>query len=231
MPTMGAMPGLVRALTTAVATAVLIAVGMVAAAPPASAASPSPAPLGSSLVGSVLAAPHLYSGGGVLSFGAPSLAAPTTFPSNSVLVAHGGQPGRHRRGQGYWLASADGGVYAVGNAGSTARSAPCTSRGRSWRWRPRPTGGATGWPPWTAGCSRSATLLLRFDGGDPPQSADRRHGVDRRRQGLLAGGCRRRSVRLRRRPVPRVDGRNTTGVAGDRHGPHRQRARLLAGGR
>jgi hypothetical protein len=73
--------------------------------------------MGSSLVGSVLAAPHAYSGGGVLAFGAPDLAAPTGLPLSSVVVAQTANPVATASDEGYWLASADGGVYTVGNVG------------------------------------------------------------------------------------------------------------------
>ena len=109
---MGVMRSPVRFLTTAVASAVMVAVGLVATAPPSSAA-----PTGSTLVGSVLAAPHIYPGGGVLSFNTPFLAAPTTVPLNSVVVAQAVNPVATESDEGYWLASADGGVYSVGNAG------------------------------------------------------------------------------------------------------------------
>ena len=96
----------------AVVTAVLLSVGFVAAAAPSSAA-----PAGSALVGSALSAPHVYSGGGVLTFGATDLAAPPTLPLSSVVVAQTADPAATVSGEGYWLASADGGVYTVGDAG------------------------------------------------------------------------------------------------------------------
>jgi hypothetical protein len=109
---MGTMRSPVRILTTAVATAVMVAVGLVATAPPSSAA-----PLGSNLVGTALASPHVYAGGGVLAFNAPDLATPTTVPLNSVVVAQTANPAASQNDEGYWLASADGGVYTVGDAG------------------------------------------------------------------------------------------------------------------
>jgi CHAP domain len=109
---MDTMRGPVRALTIAVATAVLLAVGLVGTA-----ASSAAAPTGSTLVGSALAGPHAYSGGGMLAFGAPDLAAPSKLPLSSVVVAQAVNPAATVSDEGYWLASADGGVYAVGNAG------------------------------------------------------------------------------------------------------------------
>ena len=80
-------------------------------------AGPAGAAQGSSLVGRALAAPHLYAGGGVLGFGAPAVGAPITVPLNSVVVAQTADPVAPLDDEGYWLASADGGVYAVGSAG------------------------------------------------------------------------------------------------------------------
>ena len=170
--------------------------------------------------GQALAAPHVYAGGGRLAFGSAQLPAPLTAPLNSVVVARRptrpppttdagllaglGRRRRLRRGQRRLLRLA---------------RRRCGCRARSWPWRPPRTGRATGWPPWTAGCSPSAT----------PASTGRwaRHplnqpivgmAADAGRPGLLAGGLRRRGVRLRRRPVPRLDGRHAAGVAGGRHG-------------
>ena len=74
--------------------------------------------------------------------------------------------------------------------------------------RHRPTGAATGWWPPTAGSSPTATPASTAPmGGAPLNQPDRRHGRHPRRPGLLAGGLRRRHLRLRRRRLLRVDGR------------------------
>ncbi len=59
--------------------------------------------------------PQIYQGGGVIGFGdALTLATvPPTTPLNSVMVAMAAAPGP---GEGYWLASADGGVFTGGDA-------------------------------------------------------------------------------------------------------------------
>jgi hypothetical protein len=104
------MRGLRRAtLTVLVALAVATAAG-VGAAPPASAT-------GSAQVGRALAAPHIYAGGGVLAFGAPNVGSPITLPLSSVVVAQTANPVAPLSDEGYWLASADGGIYTVGDAG------------------------------------------------------------------------------------------------------------------
>ncbi len=97
----------------AVAVAVVVTVATaVVAAPPATAA-----PTGSALVSHALDSPHVYSGGGVVGFGAPAVGGPVTQTLNSVVVAQAVNPAATVADEGYWLASADGGVYAVGNAG------------------------------------------------------------------------------------------------------------------
>ena len=73
------------------------------------------APVGAVPVGQALTAPHIYAGGGVLGFGAPRVAAPITSPLNSVVVSMAANPVAPAAKEGYWLASADGGVYAQGN--------------------------------------------------------------------------------------------------------------------
>ncbi len=58
---------------------------------------------------------------------------------------HGRRPGRHRTDQGYWLASADGGVYAEGSAGFYGSLGSLQPPGpRSSAWRPPPTARGTG---------------------------------------------------------------------------------------
>ena len=95
--------------------------------------------------------------------------------------------------------------------------------------RPQPPGGghgahprrraATGWWPPTAASSATATprfygstgnLVLNQPGGG--------HGGHPRRTRLLAGGLRRRRLRLRRCPLLRLDGRSAPQPAGGRHG-------------
>ena len=60
--------------------------------------------------------PHVYAGRGVIAFGnaQPLNASPTTL--SSVMVAIVANPASTATSQGYWLASADGGVFAEGNA-------------------------------------------------------------------------------------------------------------------
>ena len=76
-----------------------------------------PAPAGAETVGQALAEPHIFAGGGVLGFGAPPTGTILTAPLNSVMVAQAANPVAPKANEGYWLASADGGVYAEGDAG------------------------------------------------------------------------------------------------------------------
>ena len=85
---------------------------------------------------------------------------------------------------------------------------PCTSTSPSWAWRPPPTARATGWWPPTAGSSPTATPRSTARPAACPQQAHRRHGGHPRRQGLLAGGLRRRDLHLRRRRLLRLDRRH-----------------------
>jgi hypothetical protein len=83
----------------------------------ASAAPAGAAPTSSALVSNALVAPHIYAGGGVVGFGAPDVGSPVTAPLSSVVVAQTADPAATSSDEGYWLASADGGVYTVGDAG------------------------------------------------------------------------------------------------------------------
>ncbi len=75
---------------------------------------------GSDPVGAATVSPHVYPGGGVLGYGSRSQS-PLTFPLtatlNSLVVAQAGDPSATVAHEGYWLASADGGVYSMGAAG------------------------------------------------------------------------------------------------------------------
>jgi CHAP domain len=63
-------------------------------------------------------APHVYSGGGVIGFGdAQAINPPSSTPLSSVVVTMAVDPASTPSQQGYWLAAADGGVFARGSAG------------------------------------------------------------------------------------------------------------------
>ena len=67
-------------------------------------------------------------------------------------------------------------------------------------------------------------------GGMHAQQAHRGHGGHARRQGLLAGGLRRRHLHLRRRQLLRLDRGHAPQQAHRGHGGHARRQGLLAGG-
>ena len=101
----------IRRSVATVCVALLTALTMVAVAPAARAASPVPGAVGSKTL-----APHVYAGGGVIGFGAPTLGRPANA-FHSVVVAQVANPAATAAAEGYWLASADGDVLAIGNAG------------------------------------------------------------------------------------------------------------------
>ena len=144
-------------------------------------------------------------GGGVFTFGgAPFYGSAGALRLNMPIVGMAATPD----GGGYWLVAVrrrdlhlrrrhllrvDGGLQA--------------EQAHRRAWPPPRTAGATGWWPPTAGSSPSAT----------PPSTGRRgpcrlnkpivgHGRHPGRQGLLAGGLRRRDLHLRRRQLLRLDG-------------------------
>ncbi len=97
----------VRSIATAVLSLSVVAIGALAV-PSAARAAPGP----HAAVG-----PRVYQGGGVIGFGdaQPINALHSTL--GSVMVAMATNPASTPQHQGYWLAGADGGVYAEGNAG------------------------------------------------------------------------------------------------------------------
>ena len=130
-----------------------------------------------------------------------------------LLRLHGGSPStspssawRPRptgRATGWWPPTAASSPSAT--PASTARPGRCTSTSRSSAWRPRPTARATGWWPPTAASSPSATpASTARPARCTLNKPDRGHGRHPRRQGLLAGGLRRRHLHLRRRRVLRI---------------------------
>jgi len=88
--------------------ALLVAVGSVTAAIGLGSSGPA---------GAVTPRPRVYEGGGVISFGdAQSVNAAPTGKLSSVMVAMAADPVATPSAQGYWLASADGGVFTEGSA-------------------------------------------------------------------------------------------------------------------
>ena len=148
-------------------------------------------------------------------------------PLNQTIVGMAATPD----GKGYWEVASDGGLFAFGDAtfyGSMGgQPLNAADRGHD---APPPPARATGRWPATAACSPSARPVLRLDGRQAPERADRRHGRNARRPGLLGGGQRRRAVRLRRCRLLRLDGWQTAQQADRRDDGHPHRQGLLGGG-
>ena len=133
---------------------------------------------------------------------------------------------------GYWLVASDGGIFNYGDAGFFG------SMGGRHLNKPivgiaaSPDGGGYWMVASDGGIfSLRQRAVLRLHGRHEPEQAHRRHGRHARRRRLLAGGLRRRHLRLRRRAVLRVDGVPEAELARGGHGVRAGRQRLLAGGR
>jgi hypothetical protein len=73
---------------------------------------------GAAVTAQAVVVPHVYAGGGVIGFGnAQSINPVQQARLNSVVVTMATDPASTGTNQGYWLASADGGVFAGGSAG------------------------------------------------------------------------------------------------------------------
>ncbi len=134
-------------------------------------------------------------------------------------------------GNGYWLVASDGGIFSYGDAnfyGSTGAihlnepivGMAATPDGKGY-WMVASDGGIF---------SFGDASFYGSTGGIAPEQAHRGHGVDTRRQGLLAGGLRRRHLQLRRCHLLRLDRGDPAQPAHRGHGGHTRRQGLLAGG-
>ena len=132
------------------------------------------------------------SDGGVFSYGDASFYGSTgALALNKPIVGMAATPD----GKGYWLVASDGGIFSFGDAtfyGSTGSIAL-----KSWAW-PTPDGKGYWLVASDGGSSTSVTPLRGFDRVHSHlEPAHRGHDADPRRQGLLAGGLRRRDLQLR----------------------------------
>ncbi len=167
--------------------------------------------------------------GGIFAFGDAAFdGSMGGHPLNQPIVGMAATP----TGQGYWLVASDGGIFAFGDAafdgsmGGHPLNQPivgmaATPTGKGY-WLVASDGGIFAFGD------------AAFDGsmgGSAAQRADRRHGRDPDRPGLLAGRLRRRHLRLRRRRLRRLDGRPAAQPAGGRDGRDPDRRGLLAGRR
>ena len=146
------------------------------------------------------------SDGGIFSFGgAPFYGSTGGIVLNKPIVgmAAVGNP-LPVNGRGYWLVASDGGVFSYGDAqfygstGSMTLNKPIvgmasTPDGKGY-WLVASDGGIF---------SYGDAQFYGSTGSHEAQPAGGGHGVDARREGLLAGGVRRRDLLLRRRAVLR----------------------------
>ena len=134
-------------------------------------------------------------------------------------------------GQGYWLVASDGGVFSYGDAAFHGSAGDIPLQ--------RPVVGMATTP------DGGGYWLVASDGGIFAYGDAAFHGsagnevlnrpvvgmaVDLTGGGLLAGGLRRRHLRLRRRRLPRLGREPGAQQAGGGHGRRPDRRRLLAGG-
>ena len=156
--------------------------------------------------------------------GAPSYGMDKSTPLNDNLVALASTP----TGKGYWVAAADGGVFArgdarfYGSAGSLKLTRPvvgiAATPGGDGYWLVAADGGVFAY-----GSARFYGSLggRRLNGSDPG------HRRDAERARLLDARRRRRRVHLRRRQVLRIGRLEAPRRAVRLDGPHPDRARLL----
>ncbi len=149
--------------------------------------------------------------------------------SPSVAVTPGAPP--TTKPSGYWLVASDGGIFSYGDAtffGSTGAMTlnkpivgmAATPDGKGY-WLVASDGGIF---------SYGDATFFGSTGAHDAEQADRRHGVDTRRQGLLVGGLRRRDLQLRRRHLLRLHRSDDTEQADRRHDVDTRRQGLLVGG-
>ena len=145
------------------------------------------------------------------------------------LLVRGHEPGKWRDKRLLDCCAADGGMFSFGNAvfhgsmGGKHLNAPIVGMAATpddgGYWLVASDGGMF---------SFGDAMFHGSMGGRRLNKPDRRDGRHARRQGLLARRVRRRDLQLRRRQVPRLDGRQASEQAGRRDGGDARRQRLLA---
>ena len=177
-------------------------------------------------------APHVYQGGGVIGFGdAESINAPVGATLSSVMVAMTPDPAATTGSQGYWMAAADGGVFAQGSApfygslGALHLNGPvvgmaATPDGRGY-WLVALDGGMFTFGDAGFYGSMGGSHLNKPVVGMAPTPDGRGYWLVAQDGGHL---------HLRGRRVLRLHGRRSAQRPDHRHGRHRHRPRLLDGG-
>ena len=166
---------------------------------------------------------EVASDGGIFNFGGAGFYGSLgSLTLNKPIVGMAATPD----GGGYWLVASDGGIFTFGDAGffgstgGTPLNKPIVGMAAtpdgSGYWLVASDGGI-----FTFGDAG----FFGSTGGMHAQQADRRHGRHARRQGLLAGGLRRRHLHLRRRRVLRLHGRHARSTSRSSAWPPRPTAR------
>ena len=154
----------------------------------------------------------------------------TTLVQQHGGAGFNGSAGRHggdADGKGYWEVRSDGGVFSFGDAkfyGSTGGihltqpiiGITATADGKGY-WLFAADGGVFAF---------GDAVFAGSTGGDTPQRAHCRNDPQPRGPRLLAGGGRRRSLRVRRRSLPRVRSPSSVCNCTGRSSPSRPRAAL-----
>ena len=168
------------------------------------------------------------SDGGIFSYGDANFYGSTgAIHLNEPIVGMAATPD----GKGYWMVASDGGIFSFGDAsfyGSTGAivlnkpivGMASTPDGKGY-WLVASDGGIFSFGDASFFGSTGAIVLNRPIVG---------MAADTRRQGLLAGGLRRRHLQLRRRHLLRLDRGDPAQPAHRGHGGHTRRQGLLAGG-
>ena len=127
--------------------------------------------------------------------------------------------------------ASDGGIFTFGDAAFYGSTGALTLNSPVVGMAPTPDGKGYWLVAADGGIFTFGDAAFYGSTGDAhPQQPGGRHGRHPRRQGLLAGGLRRRDLHLRRRRLLRLDGTLTLNQPGGRHGRHPRRQGLLAGG-
>ena len=154
--------------------------------------------------------PRLLAGRDATAASSPSVTPlPTDRPAAMHSTSRSSASPRPPTGHGYWLRRpATAASSPSATRASTARRAASTSTSRSSAWPPTPDGHGYWLVASDGGIFTFGDAgFYGSTGGQHLNAADRRHGADAARSRLLAGGQRRRHLRLRRRRLLRLDGR------------------------
>ena len=142
------------------------------------------------------------SDGGIFAFGDAGFYGSTGgIALNKPIVGMASTPD----GRGYWLVASDGGIFAFGDAGFYGSTGAMTLNKPIVGMAATPDGGGYWLVASDGGIFAFGDAgFYGSTGGTDPQQADRGDGGHPRRRRLLAGGLRRRHLRLRGRRLLRL---------------------------